>query len=32
MEWLYLPLILAVFALFFWMASAINFDRDKRGS
>jgi hypothetical protein len=31
-NWLYLPLVLAVFALLFWLTSAVNFDRDKRGS
>jgi hypothetical protein len=32
MAWLYLPLALAVFGFFFWLTSAINVDRDGRGS
>jgi hypothetical protein len=32
MAWLYLPLGLVVFALMFWLTSAINVDRDGRGS
>ena len=32
MAWLYLPLIFVVFALMFWLTSAISVDRDGRGS